>query len=230
MDILKDVNEPQREAISHIEGPLLVLAGAGSGKTRVVTRRIAYLLSQGVKPRNILAITFTNKAANEMAERVAQFYKFKDLWVSTFHAFSARTLRRFAKHFDYPSDYSIYDTTDKTRLISRILKEFELDTSQWSPSDIESTISLAKSKMVSAESFSEHAEGFRENMLARIYERYEKNLKAASAWDFDDLLLRMVELLSNFEEVRERLQRRFQFVLIDEFQDTNLPQYLLARI
>jgi len=230
MDILKDVNEPQREAITHIEGPLLVLAGAGSGKTRVVTRRIAYLLSQGVRPRNILAITFTNKAANEMTERIRQFYKFKDLWVSTFHAFSARMLRRFADRFDYPADYSIYDTTDKTRLISRVLKEFELDTSQWSPSDIETTISLAKSKMVSAENFSEHTQGFRENMLARIYERYEQNLRAARAWDFDDLLLRMAELLSDFEEVRESLQRRFQFVLIDEFQDTNLPQYLIARL
>ncbi|KPJ58027.1 MAG: ATP-dependent DNA helicase PcrA, partial [Planctomycetes bacterium DG_23] len=230
MDILKDVNEAQRAAITHIEGPLLVLAGAGSGKTRVVTRRIAYFLSQGISPRNILAITFTNKAANEMAERVRQFYRFEDLWVSTFHAFSARTLRRFADRFDYPGDYSIYDTADKTRSISRILKDFELDTSQWSPSDIESTISLAKSKMVSAESFSEHAQGYRENMLARIYERYEQNLKAASAWDFDDLLLRMMELLSNFEEVREKLRRRFQFVLIDEFQDTNLPQYLIARL
>ena len=230
MDILKDINEPQREAITHIKGPLLVLAGAGSGKTRVVTRRIAYLLSQGVRPGNILAITFTNKAANEMAERVRQFYKFKDLWVSTFHAFSARMLRHFADRFDYPADYSIYDTADKNRLISRILKEFELDTSQWSPSDIEGTISLAKSKMVSARSFSEHTQGYRENMLARIYERYEQNLRAARAWDFDDLLLRTAELLSDFEEVRERLQRRLQFILIDEFQDTNLPQYLIARL
>ncbi|MDN3513863.1 MAG: UvrD-helicase domain-containing protein [Candidatus Brocadia sp.] len=230
MSLLHDVTDRQREAITHIEGPLLVVAGAGSGKTRVITRRIGYLMSQGVKPYNILAITFTNKAADEMGERVRQFSTYKGLWVSTFHKMCSRILRSTIDRLGYSRDFSIYDTTDQLNRIKYIMAELQLDTTQWKPRTIVSTISNAKNKLIDPQTFAATTSGYYNRTVAQIYRKYQSLLKANNALDFDDLLIKTIELFKTNPDILEMYQDKFRFILIDEYQDTNYSQYTITRL
>ncbi len=227
---LHDVTDQQREAITHVEGPLLVVAGAGSGKTRVITRRIGYLISQGVNPYNILAITFTNKAAGEMSERVKQFSSHKGLWVSTFHKMCSRILRSNIDRLGYSRDFSIYDTTDQLNRVKSIMADLQLDTTQWKPRTIVSSISNAKNKLIDVETFASTTSGFYNLNVAQIYKKYQALLKANNALDFDDLLIKTVELFKAHPDILEMYQDKLRFILIDEYQDTNYSQYLITRL
>jgi len=228
VDILGDLNEPQREAVTHIDGPLLVLAGAGSGKTRVITRRVAYLISQGVAPWNILAITFTNKAANEMAERIAALGTGRGATVSTFHSLCARLLREFAGEANLQRNYSIYDTADQTRVVKLAMAAAGVSKSAFTPGKARSAISHAKMQLLTPEAYAQEADTFGARNLAKVYDAYQRALTAANALDFDDLLMRMAFLLRDRPDVREALGRRYRYILIDEYQDTNHAQYVIA--
>lgn len=232
-EILDGLNDAQRRAVETLEGPLLVVAGAGSGKTKVLTCRIANLLSNGVRPWNILAITFTNKAAAEMKERVTKLIgeMAKDIWLSTFHSFCARFLRMEIEHIaGYQSNFVIYDTTDCKTVIRTCLKELNLDEKQYQPSTIQNVISNAKNALLDARAFQQQADTFFDKKVGEVFERYEAKLRNNNALDFDDLLLFAVHILSNYADVREKYQAKFQYVLIDEYQDTNRAQYLLAHL
>lgn len=228
-EILENLNEPQRQAVIHGEGPLLILAGAGSGKTRVITRRVAYLsLERGVDPRRILAITFTNKAAREMKERVLRWIPRGDLWISTFHAMGARILRMEIEALGYSRDFTIYDTYDRDVLLREILKGFALDTTRFRPAQVGASISGLKNRMVGPEEAAEGG-GFLEQVVAKVYRSYQKKMRESNALDFDDLLLLTLELFEKHPQRRARYAERFEHLLIDEYQDTNRVQYLLAR-
>jgi len=229
-DILTDLTDAQREAATHIEGPLLILAGAGSGKTRVVTRRIAWMLREGVPPDAILAITFTNKAADEMKSRVAVLTAAQGLRISTFHSFCARELRRFADRVGLTHRYSIYDTADRTRLIRDCISGLNIDPKQLKPSSVEATISRAKNEMLSPEAYARSTKDFYAQQAAKVYARYERGMRTRDALDFDDLLLRMVELLEADADARATLERQFRYVSVDEYQDTNRAQYRIVRL
>ena len=233
MDIFSGLNEQQLEAVRHKEGPLLIMAGAGSGKTRVLTARIANLLAQGVAPYRILAITFTNKAALEMRQRVDKLIgaAAKDVWLSTFHSFCARFLRREIEATGiYKSNFVIYDTTDTQTLIKRCLKELNFDEKRFSPGSVLGTISDAKNKLLGAKAFAQTAKDFYAEKVAEVYELYAKRMVENNALDFDDLLMVAVVLLEKNEEIREKYQQRFQYILVDEYQDTNGAQYQLTKI
>ncbi len=230
MSLLNDVTDKQREAITHVEGPLLVVAGAGSGKTRVITRRIGYLMSRGVNPYNILSITFTNKAADEMYERVKQFSSHKGLWVSTFHKMCSRILRSNIDRLGYSRDFSIYDTIDQVNRVKSIMAELQLDTAQWKPRTIVSSISNAKNKLINPETFASTASGYYNRNVAQIYAKYQSLLKANNALDFDDLLVKTIELFKTHPDILEMYQDKFRFILVDEYQDTNYAQYLITRL
>lgn len=226
---LADCTQAQREAIAHVEGPLLVLAGPGSGKTRVITRRIAHLVAQGVSPDEIVAITFTNKAAGEMRERVAALGVPVSAWISTFHSFCARLLRMHGRHVGLEPGFSIYDTADSLSAVKRAMEEVGIAKGEMQPGAVARAISTAKNRAgaASAVAFEGLLQG-REQITA-IYERYQAILRAANAADFDDLLIRTVQLLRDTEATRDRLCRRFRFVLVDEYQDTNRSQYVIAK-
>jgi DNA helicase-2/ATP-dependent DNA helicase PcrA len=232
-NIIDGLNPMQREAAVHTNGPLLIMAGAGSGKTKVLTCRIAYLLEKGVAPYNILAITFTNKAAAEMKERVHAIVgaQAKDIWLSTFHAFCAKFLRmEISGMAGYKSNFVIYDTSDTQSLIKSCLKQLNLDDKQFQPSSILSTISNAKNALQDEQQFTSVASNFHEQKIAEIYQLYQQKLRTNNALDFDDLLMLSVRLLQNNEEVLAKYQRKFHYIMIDEYQDTNRAQYLLARM
>jgi len=231
--LLAGLNEPQRAAVTHVDGPLLILAGAGSGKTRVLTHRVAYLLAAGhARPDEILAITFTNKAAGEMKERIEGLVGgvARAMWVSTFHSMCARILRREADRLGYRSTFSIHDADDQRRLVRRCLETLEYDSKRNPPEAITRQISDAKNQLLDAAAFREQTGGRFARVTADVYDLYEKELMAMNAMDFDDLLMRTVQL---FEQVPERLrhyQRAFRYILIDEYQDTNHAQYRLANL
>jgi DNA helicase-2/ATP-dependent DNA helicase PcrA len=225
------LNPAQQEAVRHTEGPLLVVAGAGSGKTRVLTHRIAYLIRElGVAPGAILAITFTNKAAAEMKRRVERLVgaASRAMWVSTFHSACVRILRREIHRFGYRSSFSIYDGADSQRLISQCVAELDLDSKKFPPRAIRGAISAAKNELVDFETYATKAEGFYENKIAEVYKLYQQRLQEASAADFDDLLVLTVQLFQVFPEVLEEYQNRFQYLHVDEYQDTNQAQYELV--
>jgi DNA helicase-2/ATP-dependent DNA helicase PcrA len=231
--IFETLNDRQQEAVRCVKGPLLIMAGAGSGKTKVLTCRIAHLLELGVQPYRILAITFTNKAAKEMRERVAALVGgvSERIWLSTFHSFCARMLRFDIDGFQgYNRNFTIYDASDQEVLIKQCLKEINLDDKQFPPRSVLGTISSAKNQLLQAKEYGARAGGFYEQKVADVYELYEKKLKANNALDFDDLLLYAVKLLQQDEAVREKYQDRFQYVLVDEYQDTNHAQYMLTRL
>jgi DNA helicase II / ATP-dependent DNA helicase PcrA len=231
--LLAELNPPQREAVEHGEGPLLVLAGAGSGKTRVLTYRIAYLLGTGqALPSQILAITFTNKAAGEMKERVERLVGgvSRVMWVMTFHSACARILRTDAQRLGYKRAFTIYDEADSLRMIKRCVEEAGVDPKRFPPRAIKNAISGAKSQLVDAESYAEAQSSFFEENVADVYRLYEKRMLEANAMDFDDLLVRTVNLLELFEDVRERYRKAFRWVLVDEYQDTNRVQYRLLQL
>ncbi|MGE3276001.1 MAG: ATP-dependent helicase [Vicinamibacterales bacterium] len=231
MDFLSSLNPEQQDAVRHTDGPLLILAGAGSGKTRVIAHRIAHLVSTvGAYPDQVLAVTFTNKAAAEMRSRVESLLDAdcRSMWISTFHALCARLLRREATHIGLSRDFTIYDSADQQAVIKQLIKQYGLDDSTYQPRMVLSRISHAKNRMEGPDSLSASWNP-RDREIARLYEGYMKALADASAVDFDDLLLKTVDLFDQAPAVRERYQRKFRFVMVDEYQDTNRPQYLLIK-
>ena len=230
--ILDGLNDKQREAVTTTEGPVMIIAGPGSGKTRALTHRIAYLLAAGkARPRDILALTFTNKAAGEMQERVESLVgdDARGMWVGTFHSSFARLLRMEGDKIGYSEDFSIYDTTDSKRLIRQQMKGRNLDTDVVKPRSVQRMISSAKNEMIDPQEYAELARGDQQEIVAEVYPAYERALKQANALDFDDLLLKPIQLFEEHEDVLEKYQRRWQYVHIDEYQDTNQAQYVLAR-
>ncbi len=230
--LLDGLNPQQRAAVVHEGSPLLIVAGAGSGKTRVLTHRIGYLLGErGVHPGAVLAITFTNKAAGEMKERVAALVggRAKAMWVSTFHSACVRILRREAAHLGMKSTFSIYDAADSQRLMTLVCRELDLDPKRYPPRSFSHQVSNLKNELVDHETFAQRAETHLEQTLAEAYARYQRRLHEANAFDFDDLIMTTVHLLQAFPDVAEHYRRRFRHVLVDEYQDTNHAQYVLVR-
>ena len=234
MSIYDTLNPMQKEAVLHTEGPLLILAGAGSGKTRVLTHRVAYLIEEKqVNPWNILAITFTNKAAGEMRERVDQLVGFgaESIWVSTFHSTCVRILRRHIEYLGYTTNFSIYDSDDQKPLMKQVFKAMDVDTKQFKERSVLGTISSAKDKLISPEEFLLNAgQDFRQRRIGEIYKEYQKRLKKNNALDFDDLIVKTVELFQNNSEVLNYYQERFKYIMVDEYQDTNLAQFRLVSL
>ena len=233
MNIYDGLNPAQAQAVAHTDGPLLIMAGAGSGKTKVLTCKIAALLEKGVSPYNILAITFTNKAATEMRQRVDNMIgeKAKYVWLSTFHSFCARFLRFEIEALGiYKKNFVIYDTADAQTLIKNCLKELNLDEKQYAPYAVQSTISNAKNMMLSPAEFARDASDFFARKVAEIYDVYQQHLLENNALDFDDLLMLAVKVLKEHGDIREKYQDRFQYILVDEYQDTNGAQYQLTSL
>ena len=234
MSIYDTLNDKQKEAVLHTEGPLLILAGAGSGKTRVLTHRIAYLIDQcGVNPWNILAITFTNKAAGEMRERVDNLVGFgaESIWVSTFHSMCVRILRRHISLLGYDTNFTIYDTDDQKTLMKDVCKLLQIDTKIYKERNLLSAISSAKNELISPEQFRLEAGGdYGRKKIADVYDEYEKQLRANNALDFDDLLVKCVQLFQTQADVLEYYQNRFRYIMVDEYQDTNTVQFELVRL
>ncbi|GAA0872156.1 3'-5' exonuclease [Gangjinia marincola] len=235
---LAQLNEPQREAVLHKDGPMMVIAGAGSGKTRVLTFRITYLMSLGVDSFNILALTFTNKAAREMKKRIAEIVgnsEAKNLWMGTFHSVFARMLRYEADKLGYPNNFTIYDTQDSQRLISAIIKEMQLDKDIYKYKQVYSRISSYKNSLITVKAYFQNPELIEADAMAKrprlgdIYKEYVDRCFKAGAMDFDDLLLKTNELLTRFPDVLAKYQDRFRYILVDEYQDTNHSQYLIVR-
>ncbi len=232
-DLLAGLNPVQRDAVLATEGPVLIVAGAGSGKTRVITHRVAHLLRSGVRPRQILAITFTNKAAAEMRERITHLVGSsiaEDMWIMTFHSSCARILRYEAEHLGFGRNFTIYDEQDAERVISGILKDLNLDVKKWPPRQLKHAISQAKNVCVDAGELHRVAQTYPERMVAQVYGAYEERLRQANALDFDDLLMRTVALFETKPEVLAKWQERFRYIVIDEYQDTNHAQYRFASL
>ena len=238
MPYLDELNEAQRAPVLHKDGPLMVIAGAGSGKTRVLTYRIAHLMEQGVDSFNILALTFTNKAAREMKTRIASIVgdgEAKNLWMGTFHSVFARLLRHDGKHLGFPSNFTIYDTQDSQRLISAIIKEMGLDKDVYKYKQVQNRISSYKNSLITVKAYFQNPELMEADAMAKrprlgeIYNNYVERCFKAGAMDFDDLLLRTNELLTRFPEVLHKYQNRFKYILVDEYQDTNHSQYLIVK-
>ncbi|MBL4592007.1 MAG: UvrD-helicase domain-containing protein, partial [Phycisphaerales bacterium] len=245
--ILDGLTDPQRDAVLCTEGPLLILAAAGSGKTRVITRRIAHLVDQGVPPWTILALTFTNKAATEMRERVTlqiagpnaldadapRDPRMRGLTITTFHSLCARLLRRYAEQAEIPGlsgNYTIYDSSDQMTAMKRVLKSMNLQASNWPPRSVLSAISTAKNDMIDAKSYEMQAGDFYSKQIAKIYTTYAAVLRKANAIDFDDLLLYTVQILEKHDDIRAELNRRWHYMMIDEYQDTNTAQFKIASL
>ena len=238
INYLENLNESQKAAVVHKEGPMIIIAGAGSGKTRVLTYRIAHLMNQDVDAFNILALTFTNKAAREMKNRIADVVgtsEAKNLWMGTFHSVFARILRSEGGHLGYPSNFTIYDTQDAVRLLSSIIKELQLDKDKYKPKQVLSRISSFKNSLITVKAYYNNPELIEADKMAQrpkmgeIYHQYVERCFKAGAMDFDDLLLRTNELLTRFPAVLAKYQNRFKYILVDEYQDTNHSQYLIVR-
>ncbi len=234
--LLEGLTTPQRDAVMHTEGPLLVLAAAGSGKTRVITRRIAYLIGNGVPAWSILALTFTNKAAGEMRERVFHLLgghedrRTRGLTVTTFHSLCARLLRRYAQHAGLKDDFTIYDANDQAALVKKVIVSAQLSTANFPPRSVLAAISHAKNQLLDANAYAARAHDFTSRNIAKVYAGYAKALRGANAVDFDDLLLLTARMLGDKPEVREELQKRWQYLLVDEYQDTNKAQFEIASL
>ncbi|MFC1651876.1 DNA helicase PcrA [Patescibacteria group bacterium] len=239
MNLLDELNPKQKEAVLQTEGPILIIAGAGSGKTRVLTHRLAYLIQQKkASPYEILAVTFTNKAAGEMKKRVHKLLSLPldgrkvgtDPFVSTFHSFCAHLLRREIEQLGYSKNFVIYDQDDQLRLIKKVMKELDLDVSQFNPKSVLTYISGAKNELMTPKKYSELANEFFQELAAKVYFIYQKKLKESNALDFDDLIMKAVELFEKHPKVLEKYQHRFRYILIDEYQDTNHAQYKLVKL
>ncbi len=228
-DVLAKLTPTQREAVMHIEGPLLVLAGPGSGKTRVITCRIAHMLNEGIRPQQILAITFTNKAAGEMKQRVEAMLPGRGVFISTFHSFGVRMLRQYADRLGLDKNFTIYDQADRVRMVKSSLEAAQIDASRFTPETIQGAISKAKNFLMSPAAYANKASDYFGQVVAQVYEVYEKRMRDVNALDFDDLLLWPALALKNNAEMRAELDARFRYVLIDEYQDTNKAQYGIAR-
>ena len=234
MHILENLNPEQERAVKHFKGPLLILAGAGSGKTRVLTHRIAYLISEyNVNPWNILALTFTNKAAGEMRERVDQIVgeSAGDIWVSTFHSACVRILRRQIEAIGYGRNFTIYDSDDQKSLMRDILKYLQLDPKKYRERTILSAISSAKDELITPEQYETRAQGdYTKEIYARCYREYAKRLHDANALDFDDIICKTIQLFEENEDILSYYQNRFRFIMVDEYQDTNTAQFRLISL
>ena len=246
MDILEGLNEQQKEAVTIANGPLLIIAGAGSGKTKTLTHRVAYLIkNHGVNPRNILAVTFTNKAAGEMRERILKIlypevsHNFKyNLYhnndqlptIGTFHAICSKILRSEIEVLGYGKSFHIIDDQDQQTLMKRVLKELEIDPQQFNPRAILAAIGKAKNELITSEEFGSHANGYYEEIVAKAYKRYQLQLKENNGLDFDDIIMFMVQIFQKFPKVLEKYQKQFKYILVDEYQDTNRAQYLLINM
>ena len=236
--LLEDLTAPQREAVTHVDGPLLIVAGAGSGKTRVITRRVAYLVAQGIPASAILSITFTNKAAGEMKQRISglldrplrDFGRLDQPWpiICTFHSLCLRILRHFAADFGLPTNFSVFDSADQTKLVKDALKTLDLPSINFTPGTVHGTISNAKNHLITPDAFAAGAREFYNKNVARVYKKYQELLAQNNALDFDDLLLRTALGFREHPQVLAQLQERFQYLLIDEYQDTNHAQYVMA--
>ena len=238
LDYLKDLNKAQQEAVVSTEGPALIIAGAGSGKTRVLTYRIAHLLKQGARPSSILALTFTNKAAREMKERIASVVgenTARYLWMGTFHSIFSRILRAEHETINFPSNFTIFDAADSKSLIKTIIKSFQLDDKMYKPGSVAARISMAKNNLITPSVYAENSEirladkGLRMPAISEIYKEYVKRCRLSGAMDFDDLLLKTNLLFRDYPEILEKYQQRFDYVLVDEYQDTNFAQYLIVK-
>ena len=229
VNLLADLTDDQQAAVVHGEGPLLILAGAGSGKTRVITRRVAHLLQSGVRPHNILAITFTNKAAGEMKNRVEKLVPGNKVWVSTFHSLGARLLRQYGERLGFDRNFTIYDMDDRNKLVKDALEASGVDNVKFSPDRIGGAISKAKNQLITPPQYARTATDFFQQTVSKVYPLYEKRLRNANAMDFDDLLYLPAMALKMNEELRAELDARFKYVLIDEYQDTNSAQYEIAK-
>jgi DNA helicase-2/ATP-dependent DNA helicase PcrA len=228
--LLADLTDPQREAVCHTDGPLLVLAGAGCGKTRVITRRAAYLARTVTKPRNVLAITFTNKAASEMYDRISALGVGAEMTICTFHSLCYRLLRIHHERAGLPDDFTVFDSADQRKVIQLAIARAQLSVDNWSPARLQGVISNAKNAMVTATMFANETQDWSERTIAKVYEAYELVLAEQHGLDFDDLLLKLAFLLQDDEDFRRQLERRYTHVLIDEYQDTNSAQYLIAHL
>src|SRR5690625_188648 len=231
-DLLVGLNKEQQEAVKHTDGALLIMAGAGSGKTRVLTHRIAYLLSEkDVSPRNILAITFTNKAAREMKDRVNRLVGQggDGMWVSTFHSMCVRILRRDIDRIGYSRNFTILDSGDQLTVIKNIMKDRNMDTKKFEPRAFLGAISSAKNELVTPKQYSEDVGDYYSRQIAEVYKEYQKRLMKNQALDFDDLIMQTIHLFKRVPEVLEYYQRRFQYIHVDEYQDTNHAQYILVK-
>ncbi|HEV2713007.1 MAG TPA: UvrD-helicase domain-containing protein, partial [Gaiellaceae bacterium] len=230
---LADLNPAQREAVLHTEGPLLVVAGAGSGKTRVLTHRVAHLIAAvGIEPNEVLAITFTNKAAGEMRSRLEDLLPevARRIWILTFHAACGRILRREAPRLGYRTNFTIYDQADQVRLVKQCLEELERDPKRFPAKGIHEHISSAKNQLISPAEYRNRVDSFYDQTVADVYELYQRRLFASNAVDFDDLLMLTVDVLERFPEAKERWQKAFRYILVDEYQDTNHAQYRLLQL
>ena len=228
---MEGMNDRQKEAVLHTEGPLLILAGAGSGKTRVLTHRTAYLIEEkGVNPYNIMAITFTNKAAGEMRERIDQMvgYGSESIWVSTFHSTCVRILRRYIDRLGYSTNFTIYDSEDQKTLMKSICKKLDIDTKMYKEKMFLAAISSAKDELIDPVEFETRAAGdYVKRKQAQVYREYQQELKQNNALDFDDLIMKTVELFKSRPDVLENYQNRFHYIMVDEYQDTNTAQFEL---
>ncbi|MBO4890579.1 MAG: UvrD-helicase domain-containing protein, partial [Lachnospiraceae bacterium] len=234
MSVLETLNDKQREAASQVEGPLLILAGAGSGKTRVLTNRTAYLIDEaGVDPWNILAITFTNKAAGEMRDRIDRLvgHGSESIWVATFHSTCVRILRRHIDLIGYDTNFTIYDTDDSKSVMKEVLKRLQIDPKQWPEKRFLGRISNCKNELSSVEDEEKDALGdYADELFAKVYREYQATLRKNNALDFDDLIMKTVELFEKCPDVLENYQNRFRFIMVDEYQDTNTAQFELIRL
>ena len=225
------LNPPQQEAVNHINGPLLLLSGAGSGKTKVITHRIAHIIEMGVPQYNILAITFTNKAAKEMKERLEKILNGENnVWISTFHSLRVRILRAHIEKLGYDKNFTIYDSSDSQRLLKDCIKELDLSEKMYSPRTVASSISKLKDDLITPEFYHTQAHEIREKTIAKIYTMYQKNLMQNNALDFDDIIVKTLELFRNNEDVLQIYQNRFKYIIVDEYQDTNVAQYTLINL
>src|SRR5690625_3799380 len=230
--LLKGLNKQQQEAVKHTEGPLLIMAGAGSGKTRVLTHRIAYLLSEKeVSPRNILAITFTNKAAREMKDRIQQLVGLEsaNIWVSTFHSMCVRILRRDIDQIGYSKNFTIIDTSDQLTVMRQILRSLNIDPKQYDPRAMLGQISAAKNELITPETYEKNVGNLYEEQVSQIYAAYQKTLRKNQSLDFDDLIMQTIHLFQRDPDVLKFYQNRFQYIHVDEYQDTNHAQYSLVK-
>jgi len=231
-ELLKGLNKEQQAAVKHTEGPLLIMAGAGSGKTRVLTHRIAYLISEkGVAPRNILAITFTNKAAREMKSRVSDLVgpESNYMWVSTFHSMCVRILRRDIDRIGYSKNFTILDSSDQLSVVKQVVRDLNMDKKKFEPRAMLNQISSAKNELITPEEYADHVGNFYERQVAKVYEEYQKTLRKNQSLDFDDLIMETIHLFKRVPEVLEYYGRRFQYIHVDEYQDTNHAQYYLVK-
>jgi len=232
VSFLRDLNPAQQDAVRAVNGPVMIIAGAGSGKTRVLTYRIAHLISCGVPPSSILALTFTNKAAQEMKQRIGVLAgdTARDLWMGTFHSMFARILRRESTHLGYTPSYSIYDSDDSLGAVKRSMERLRIATQQYHPTAIRSRISFCKNQMITPSAAQERSKDIFDEQAARVYSEYIRLLKSSNAMDFDDLLVKPIELFEAHPEILGKYQHRFTFLLVDEFQDTNRAQYKVMQL